>query len=89
MGVSNSVICRETHFRNVRESTLSNSGPHEVRFFDVVQSDDVYICIRHFSSSVAVTISLKRNGDCEIFLGQRECDALRTLLEEVLDLEQP
>jgi len=47
-----------------------------IPFVERDSKDDGFFIVRAFGDAVGLTVSLRRNGDIEVFVGAQEIDAL-------------
>jgi hypothetical protein len=47
-----------------------------IPFVERDSKDDGFFCVRVFDDAVGLTVSLKQDGDIEVFVGAKEIDAL-------------
>lgn len=53
-----------------------------IRFTDLDSGDDALATVRVMNGTIGLALSLKRNGDIEVFLGTRELDQLIEALQK-------
>lgn len=55
-----------------------------MNFSDPVSGDEAYVSVRTYAGAVGLTLSLRQDGDAEVFFGRGECEALIAALQQGL-----
>jgi hypothetical protein len=57
-----------------------------ISFSDVESGDEALVLLRAEEGKLALGLSLRKNGDFEVFLGPKECDKLMAALQRGIAL---
>jgi hypothetical protein len=75
-GVRTSDTFPETPFPVTKETRQAMADIARITFVDVDSGDDGVVLVRTHNESVGVAVSLRRDGDVEVFLGPNEVNEL-------------
>jgi hypothetical protein len=59
-----------------------------VEFIDADSSDQAVVLVRAKEGLISVAISLRQNGDLEVFFGKAECERVIDALQKALAIAQ-